>query len=41
VSDVALQLVKVQFEKTAESSETIVFPADAEESPRKKFTLHS
>jgi hypothetical protein len=35
-----LQLVKVQFEKTAESPETIVSPADAEESPLKVFQLH-
>ena len=36
----ALQLVKVQFEKTAESPETIVSPADAEETPKKEFELH-
>jgi hypothetical protein len=40
VSDVALQLVKVQLEKTAESPETIVSPADAEETPKKEFELH-
>jgi hypothetical protein len=40
VSDVALQLVKLQFEKTAESPETIVSPADAEETPPKEFQLH-
>jgi hypothetical protein len=39
VSDVALQLVKVQFEKTAESPETIVSPADAEETPAKELEL--
>ncbi len=40
MSDVALQLVKVQFEKTAESPETIVSPADAKETPVKEFRLH-
>jgi hypothetical protein len=40
VSDVALLLVKLQFEKTAESPETIVSPADAEELPAKEFKLH-
>jgi hypothetical protein len=40
VSDVALQLVKVQLEITAESPETIVSPADAEETPTKEFELH-
>jgi hypothetical protein len=40
VSDAALQLVKLQLEKTAESSETIVSPADAEEAPLKEFKLH-
>jgi hypothetical protein len=30
----------MQFKKTAESPETIVSPADAEESPKKEFTLH-
>jgi hypothetical protein len=33
VNDVALQLVKLQFEKTAENPETFVSPADAEENP--------
>ena len=40
MSDVALQLAKVQLEKTAESPETIVSPADAEETPKKEFKLH-
>jgi hypothetical protein len=40
VNDVALQLVKLQFEKTAESPETIVSPADAEENPPKEFAFH-
>ena len=39
MSDVALQLVKVQLEKTAESPETIVSPADTEELPPKLFKL--
>jgi len=33
VRDAALQLVKLQFEKTAESPETIVSSADADDSP--------
>jgi hypothetical protein len=40
VSDAALQLVKLQLEKTAESSETFVSPADVEESPLKELKLH-
>jgi hypothetical protein len=40
VRDVALQLAKVQFEKKAESPETIVSPADAEENPKKELKLH-
>jgi hypothetical protein len=40
VTDEALQLVKLQLEKTAESSETIVSPADAEDLPPKLFKLH-
>ena len=40
MSDVAPLLVKVQLEKTAESPETIVSPADAEETPKKEFELH-
>jgi len=41
VRDVALQLVKLQFEKTAENPETIVFPADADDFPKKEFKLHT
>ena len=41
VRDVALQLVKLQFEKTAEIPETIVSPADADEFPSKEFELHT
>ena len=40
MSDAALQLVKLQLEKTAERSETFVSPADAEEAPLKEFKLH-
>jgi hypothetical protein len=40
VSGAALQLVKLQFEKTAESSETFVSSAEAEESPLKEFKIH-
>ena len=40
VRDVALQLAKVQLEKTAENPETIVSPADDEETPSKEFKLH-
>jgi hypothetical protein len=40
VNDVALQLVKLQFEKTAESPETLVSPPDAEELPSKELKLH-
>jgi hypothetical protein len=40
VNDVALQLVKLQFEKTAESPETLVSLPDAEELPSKELKLH-
>jgi hypothetical protein len=40
VRDAALQLVKLQFEKTAESPETIVSPADAEELRTNELKLH-
>ncbi len=41
VRDEALQPTKRQFMKTDESSETIVSPADAEDSALKEFELHT
>ncbi len=39
--DETLQLIKRQFVKTAESPETLVSPADADDSPSKEFELHT
>jgi hypothetical protein len=40
VRDEALQLVKLQFVKTAENPETIVSPADADDFPSMELALH-
>jgi hypothetical protein len=38
--DETLQPIKLQFVKMAESPETLVSPADADEVPSKEFELH-
>ncbi len=38
--DETLQPIKLQFVKMAESPETLISPADADEVPSKEFELH-